>query len=82
MCKDCNKENSKKQYGKDRRKRIEYVTNWQEDNPENRREYRRKHEKSRRYKEYKREYMREYMKKYYQRKKREAEVVSGVSSRP
>jgi len=54
MCKDCNKENSKKQYRKDRKKRIEYVTNWQADNPEYRREYRRKHEKSGKYKEYKR----------------------------
>ena len=95
MCKDCNKENAKKQYRKDRKKRIEYVTNWQADNPENRREYRRKDEKSRRYKEYKREYMRnyqlkeeyrehrrQYMREYCQRKKREAEVVSGLSSRP
>ena len=84
MCKDCNKENSKKQYRKDRKKRIEYVTNWQADNPEYRREYRRKHEKSGKYKEYKREYMRrytqaeryreyrrQYMREYYQRKKRE-----------
>lgn len=93
MCKDCNKENSKKQYRKDPKKHMEYVANWQKKNPEKTREYRRKREKSRKYKEYKREYMRkyglreeyrehrrQYVREYYQKKKEEAE--RGVSSRP
>jgi len=66
MCKDCSKENSKKQYMEDRKKRIKYVENWQKNNPEKTREYRRKREGSRKYKEYKREYMREYMRRYTQ----------------
>jgi hypothetical protein len=64
MCRDCSKQNSKKQYSEDRKKRIEYVANWAKNNPEKRREYRREYEKSRKYKEYKREYMRRYMKNY------------------